>query len=121
MGRGRWLDWREREMKIVEAEHIFDDIPIKCPICGDRLTWQVEEWEEAEDGLWKVSDCGFKPSCVSEPDIDSDEWEDWSNVHYATPYIDWLPIEKPAREWVNKRYRFDLGGIDGRDEGKEEG
>lgn len=93
-------------MEIVGSDHVFDNIPIPCPICGQKLIWEADEWEEAEAGLWKLGETGFKPNCTTEPDIDSDEWEDWFRGHYSMPYVDWLPIEKPARDWVNDRYRF---------------
>lgn len=93
-------------MKIVTSNHIFHDIPIKCPICGGKLTWQCEEWVEDGNGGWMAGT--VKPSCVTEPYLDSDEWEDWFRCHYSTPYIDWLPLENPAINWVNKRYRFNL-------------
>lgn len=82
-------------------------IPLKldepCPICGKAVYLTgVDEWE-TESGVILHAEY----DCETEPDIDGDEWWDWHNEHYRTPYIDWLPYEQRMLAWLKARYRFD--------------
>ena len=78
-----------------------------CPICDAPLVIEdIDEWEE-ETG--RVTDGGFHINCSTEPDIDDEEWNDWFDRHWSTPYIDWLPVEQLVYRWFDKRYRLKLG------------
>lgn len=73
-----------------------------CPICGAMVhLTEVTEWG-ADDG--EILTASF--DCETEPDIDSDEWWDWHRGHYRMPYVDWLPFEVRALEWINGRYYY---------------
>lgn len=87
------------------------DIPgwkFQCPICGDLLTCEIDEWEQADDGSWQVGETGLHLSCASEPDIDDDSFDDWLDGHFSMPYVDWLPLTEKVRRWMVKNYRFDM-------------
>lgn len=46
-----------------------------CPICGEPvLVGDFDEWE-TETGV--VTEGGFHINCKSEPDMDSEEYDDW--------------------------------------------
>ena len=77
----------------------------RCPICGDRLTMEIDEWTTDWDG-WKASDAGVHVSCKSEPDITDDNYSNWLDGHYRMPYVDWLPVDNAIYEWLEDNYRF---------------
>jgi len=95
--------------QIVDADHVFkfDPAKIACPICGAPIVGHFEAWEKTEDGNWQGAE-HIKLDCTWEPDINSDEWEDWFESHWSTPYIDWLPLEIRLGEYINKKYRFKI-------------
>lgn len=72
-----------------------------CPICGKGL------WIESIDEVVQMTNDRWVPACISitcetEPDIDSEDWPEWHKWHFATPYIDWLPIEFKVLDWLEK-------------------
>lgn len=87
-----------------------DKLPLKlknpkCPICGGALfITGVNACEQEDNGDWIASEIDI--DCENEPDIDSDEWEDWHRWHYGQPYTDWLPIDRQILRAVQKRYYF---------------
>jgi hypothetical protein len=78
-----------------------------CPICGSHLTAQMEAWTQRDDGTWGP---GETPSlqCPTEPDLDSNEWDDWFDGHYAMPYVDWLPVAERVQKWIDQQFDFDM-------------
>lgn len=95
-------------MNIVEPG---DTIPVPeslatCPICGAPIAVvDIEEWE-ADTGRI----VHFVVDCTTAPDIDSDDWPDWQRHHWSTPYVDWLPLERPILRWLSANYRVRAGG-----------
>lgn len=87
-----------------------DKLPLKlknpkCPICGGALfITGVNACEQDDNGDWIASEIDI--DCENEPDIDSDEWEDWHRWHYSQPYTDWLPIDRQILRAVQNRYYF---------------
>ena len=77
-----------------------------CPYCGGDLTYHCEGWEQDDDGTW-LADC-MQSECSTEPDMDSEEWEDWMSQHSDMPYVNQLPVDERVKDWINKRYRFIL-------------
>lgn len=77
-----------------------------CPYCSGDLTYVAEGWESDDDGLYMAD--SFDAQCSNEPDIESDEWEEWLRQHSDMPYVNWLPVNNQVQEWINERYRFDL-------------
>lgn len=72
-----------------------------CPICGAPIVVaDITEWE-SETG----KPVGISVECTTEPDIDSDEWEDWHKGHYSMPYVDWLPVENRVLTWFQAQYK----------------
>lgn len=67
-----------------------------CPICSSDL-W-IEDIDDLPESETIDEDCSISLGCVTEPDIDSDEWEEWFHGHWRTPYIDWLPVEQFLRK-----------------------
>lgn len=72
-----------------------------CPIC-DADIWidDISEWE-CEDG----KPVEISVDCVTEPDIDSDEWQDWFAQHWSMPYVDWLPVSTRVLRWFQRHYK----------------
>lgn len=77
-----------------------------CPICGAQVVIEFDEWEEAEEETFTASEAGIHPNCATEPDIESNDWQEWFNCHWRTPYIDWLPVEAKLFLWVRTNFRF---------------
>jgi len=77
----------------------------RCPICGDKLTLEIDAWTEDYDGT-KAADDGVHVFCVSEPDITDDDFEVWLDGHYKMPYVDWLPVDLKIYAWLEDNYRF---------------
>lgn len=82
----------------------------KCPICGAKIYLEdVTAWEKDDtDGTWYATEISIQ--CETEPDIDGDDWWDWMNGHWNTPYIDWLPLTEAVLMWLKKNYRFEMRG-----------
>lgn len=71
-----------------------------CPYCHASLEFQATSWDEGGDGRWRV-DSG-DTTCTAEPDIDSDEWNDWWEHHRQMPYVYQLPVDERVREWARR-------------------
>jgi hypothetical protein len=72
-----------------------------CPICNAPIVVEANVWES---GTGRIVEFGIE--CTTEPDIDSDEWPDWHAWHYRMPYVDWPPLERPIRRWLDRTYRI---------------
>jgi hypothetical protein len=94
-------------MKTISTNDLPISIPKSvavCPKCESGLILEDIEGYEYGEPLDEHSHIAF--TCNTEPDIDSDEWEDWHNWHWSMPYVDWLPLEKPIMRWFNENYRM---------------
>lgn len=78
----------------------------KCPYCGGELLATVEAWTERPDGYWDADSVDLH--CVTEPDIDSMEWEVWNEEHSFMPYVEMLPVCQKVLRWIKENYRFDM-------------
>lgn len=79
-----------------------------CPYCKGDLTYTVNGWEQDDNGLWMAD--SFDMDCSTEPDMeDEDEWNDWFNNHSEMPYVHQLPVDERVKEFINSKYRFDVG------------
>jgi hypothetical protein len=102
---------KSKKMKKLKRDAVIE-IPKEvavCPICGARLYASCDSWVEEgdeEEVIWKAESLNI--DCETEPDIKSDEWEDWMAEHYSMPYVDWLPVECHIVEWVNKHFEWML-------------
>lgn len=90
-------------LKMGEVPAVPDEF--RCPICGDKLTLEIEAWTTDYDGI-KADEDGVHVSCVSEPDLDDDNYEDWLDGHFIMPYVDWLPVTLKVYAWLEDNYRF---------------
>lgn len=92
---------------LVKSDHVFKINPgiIKCPYCGGNLVASVSAWTLQGDG-WIAET--IEVECQSEPDLDSDEWDDWLEGHSDMPYVYWLPVVNTIEKAINLKYRFDL-------------
>jgi hypothetical protein len=70
-----------------------------CPYCDAPLEVSAYSWTE-EGGRWLPD--GFMSFCMSEPDVDLDEWDDWWDVHRVMPYVYQLPVDEKIREWMRR-------------------
>lgn len=92
-------------MKIIDSGRFIDIPPdvAKCPKCGAAIyICEIDHWE-AETG--RIDEEGFFMDCETEPDFDSDEYDEWDKWHWSTPYIDWLPLRPVVYQWLDKNYR----------------
>lgn len=90
-------------LKMGEVPEVPDSF--RCPICGDKLTLEIDAWTEDYDGT-KADESGVHVSCVSEPDITDDDYEEWLDGHFQMPYVDWLPVDRKVYAWLEDNYRF---------------
>ncbi len=77
-----------------------------CPYCQDQMSAYFTGWTQNKDGTWRSDE--IQLDCESEPDIDSDEWEDWERAHSVTPYVYQLPVEERVMAWVNQHFIFEV-------------
>ena len=77
-----------------------------CPYCDANLAVQAVEWTQRKDGTWKAT--GIEPECANEPDIDTEEWEEWWAIHSEMPYVYQLPVDIKIEKWLSKNYDWDL-------------
>lgn len=77
-----------------------------CPICGEKLILDIDEWTSDYDG-WKAADSGVHTTCITERDVEGrDEWGSWMDGHFKYPYIDWLPVDSKVCAWLEDNVRF---------------
>ena len=79
-----------------------------CPICGDVLYIdECSEWIEDVNEQMRIDlECSsIHIDCVTAPDPDSEEWEEWFQGHWSMPYADWLPVEQRVKEWLAEELR----------------
>ena len=78
-----------------------------CPKCGAALV--VEEITEhellASSTLYRglagaPTESGFSFNCSTEPEVGSTAWQAWWDQHWATPYIDWHPLQETIYKWL---------------------
>jgi len=77
-----------------------------CPVCGMELVADIDEWEYDDDGCMMVGEQGLNLSCVSEPEIGTNEWQEWFDGHHSMPYETWHPLIPRVLKWINLNYRF---------------
>lgn len=78
-----------------------------CPYCKGDLIYQCSGWEQDNEGLWMVD--SFDMECTSMPAMENqEEWEEWFKQHSDMPYVHQLPVDNLVKEYINKKYRFDI-------------
>lgn len=77
-----------------------------CPYCKGDLTYRCNGWEQDDNGLWMAD--SFDVDCSTEPDMESEEWEDWMQQHSEMPYVYQLPVDERVKDFINKKYRFEM-------------
>ena len=98
-------DWLGGKPTVIPANTIFHFEKL-CPYCGEDLYYTAEGWEQEDDGTWTAN--SLSPECVSEPPIDSDDWEDWFSSHSDMPYVYQMPVDNQVQEYINRHYRFQM-------------
>ena len=86
------------DMDMPFAEGI--DVPravATCPYCDASLFVQANGWD-LEPTRWEVATA--QVDCTAEPDIDTDEWNDWWNAHRHMPYVYQLPVDEKVMRWL---------------------
>jgi hypothetical protein len=100
----------KEKIKVGEFILVKEDKEFKfkniCPYCSGDLTYVANGWEQDENDFWKA-DC-FDMECSSEPNVESEEWEDWMRQHSDMPYVNQLPVDEKVKEYINSKYRFDV-------------
>ncbi len=85
----------------------------KCPYCDAPLyICEIDEYSEGEDGALVPEH--FSLDCTEEPDMADPGWEEFINWHIQMPYVYWLPLEEPVKQWLIKTYEFACLGKSGR-------
>lgn len=87
-----------------------------CPYCKAKLTVQLDEWIQNDDGTYSAGDTPHT-ECTNEPefpsdDFDEDAWcefDEFDASHSVMPYVYLLPIQLKVGKWLNENYRFDMG------------
>ena len=105
-----WIHWVATMTKDEFDELLPLSIPTRvavCPICSSALYIdEVSEWHERNGQMRVAEDCAqVSFDCTTAPDIDSEDWRDWFAGHWSTPYIDWLPLERPVTRWLDRKLR----------------
>lgn len=77
-----------------------------CPYCNGDLTYRCNGWEQDDNGLWMAD--SFDLECSTEPDMESEEWEEWMQQHSDMPYVNQLPVDEKVKQYINGKYRFDV-------------
>ena len=98
----------------IEFRHLIDSdaliaIPPEiavCPYCDTKLTAHSEAWTQEDDDSWIATD--VQVDCETEPDMESEEWEEWMKWHSDMPYVYMLPVVQTVTKWINSKYRFRL-------------
>ena len=94
-------------MQVIDTSTGFTPILVPreiaiCPICKAAIYIEhVHEWA-VDNG----EPMGLDLGCETEPDIDSDEWPDWHAMHFAMPYVDWLPLTEIVLKWFAANYKM---------------
>jgi hypothetical protein len=93
------------QFKMVNENHKFKFKNL-CPYCKGNLTYEANGWEQDDNGLWMAD--SFDMECSTEPEMGSQEWEDWLSNHSEHPYIYQLPVDERVKEHINENYRFKI-------------
>jgi hypothetical protein len=118
LGKMNWLithseAWKKRRKLTEEAVNkipvsMHQEFLIKggCPMCesGDLLV-QFDGWEMNDVGDWEGMDL-TRAECSNEPDIMSDEWDEFQSWHGDMPYVNWLPRIVSLQNALNRMFRF---------------
>lgn len=91
------------ELKVVghDAEFRFEGA---CPYCGGDLIYRIDGgYEDTENpGLWIPE---VSSECVTSPDLDSDEFDEWLEAHSVMPYVHQLPVDQRIQKQIALEYR----------------
>jgi hypothetical protein len=76
-----------------------------CPYCSGDLVYEATGWDRhPSKTFWKVTE--LQSTCSNEPNIDSDEWEHWFQLHSDMPYVHQLPVDEKVKDFINRTYRI---------------
>jgi hypothetical protein len=93
-------------MKTVPSKHRFSFSKPSCPYCGGKLVAEVDEWTQEADGSWAAQTLDI--TCMSEPDIDGDEWEGWWAGHSMDYCKDWHDLHDRLIAYLKRTTRFEM-------------
>jgi hypothetical protein len=83
-----------------------------CPICGEALVGEVDEYELDDNGDMMIDDGGLQLTCTSEPaSIVGCEWEEWESTHETFANDSWHSLTAHVIKWINENYRFTNGHL----------
>jgi len=104
-------------IRVVETGHVFRGVK-PCPYCGGKLSFSTSEWQQEDDGSWVATEVQIE--CSNEPDIDSDEWWEWSHNHGDQDYNDaWYSLTGRVLRELRTRVRFNLPNVEVTNKGSE--
>lgn len=72
-----------------------------CPYCGGDVEARETGWTHEDDGTETVD--SIDADCQTMPrDTDSEEWEEWMEIHSDMPYVHWMPFENRMIRAINR-------------------
>ncbi len=73
-----------------------------CPICASVIVIdEVQDWIESPSGHMILGEhATVSVDCVSVPDIDDPDFDDFMRSHWSNPYTDWLPVQQIVAPWL---------------------
>jgi len=79
---------------------------LACPMCWSSvILTQVLCWGTDSGEILEA-----EYDCDTEPDMDSEEWDDWFRGHHERmPYVYWLPFQQRLLTWLNETYYMGSG------------
>lgn len=81
-------------------------LPEPCPICGKAVNLHaITEWSATEVVTIEY-ECETEPEFDYENEEESDNWCEWFEDHHRMPYVDWMPYENRALDWLNKNFSY---------------
>lgn len=92
-------------MALVEKDKVFT-VEKKCPYCGADLRGKATAWEKRSNHTWQATE--IEMDCVTMPDFESDEYDEWIKVHTNMPYVYWHPVISDILCHIQLYYSFNI-------------
>lgn len=98
------------KLKLIPDDHVFT-AKRPCPYCGGEISCSANAWEESDDG-YIATDLDIQ--CSNEPDLDSEEWNEWDRLHGRCDYNEaWHQLHDRLVNAINRAFRFDMQNVGG--------
>ena len=78
----------------------------QCPYCGADLVGKASMFEKRSNHTWQAAQLDM--NCSAEPDIESDDWQEWFKKHSVMPYVYWHPVVSDILTHIQLYYSFKI-------------